>query len=220
MNGTLDRAGPDGRAPEGGDGTERGPTPPPAPHPRPVGNLYFGQWTGQFPIPSMIVAHDGRLLWTNPAADAVLAAGREFQAVNGVLTCVDKSQSAELRAFLAGLGDEPDAWVYRREDRAHHLLRAEAVRPVGLPPATALMIYPIDAEDRYIWSDFHKVFGLTRAETAVVKRIVGGQAADLIAEEMSITLETVRTHVRRVYTKLGVNNREQLFSKVSPFRIR
>jgi DNA-binding CsgD family transcriptional regulator len=30
----------------------------------------------------------------------------------------------------------------------------------------------------------------------------------------------VRTHVRRIYTKLGVNNREQLFSRISPFRIR
>jgi DNA-binding CsgD family transcriptional regulator len=194
--------------------------PDPAPTARPVGNLYFGQWTGQFPIPSMIVAEDGRLLWTNPAADAVLATAREFQAVNGVLVCVDKSQAAELRAFLTGLGDEADAWVYRREDTAHHLLRAEKVRPDGLPPATALMIYPIDAEDRYIWSDFHKVFGLTRAETVVVKRIIGGEAADAIAEEMSIALDTVRTHVRRIYTKLGVKNREQLFSKISPFRIR
>ena len=94
------------------------------------------------------------------------------------------------------------------------------MRPAGLPPATALMIYPVDQEDRFLWSDFPKVFGLTRAETVVVKMIVGGASADMIAEELSVAIDTVRTHVRRIYAKLGVNNREQLFSRISPFRIR
>ena len=218
MHTVIDRTGSEPGLPE--DGAASGPREAPlAASVRPMGNLYFGHWTGQFPIPSRIVAEDGRLLWTNPAADAVLSAAKEFQAVNGVLVCVDKSQAAELRAFLIGLGDGPEAWIYRREDTAHHLVRAEKVTPVGLPPATALMIYPL-AEDQYIWADFEKVFGLTRAETAVVKRLIGGEAADAIADEMSIALDTVRTHVRRIYTKLGVNNREQLFSRISPFRIR
>ena len=186
---------------------------------RPVGNLYLSEWTSRFSIASIILAEDLRPLWTNPAADAILAAGKDFHLSNGVFACVDKTQGPVMRAFLAGLGDEPDAWIYSR-DETHQLLRAEAVRPAGLPPATALMIYPVDQEDRFLWSDFPKVFGLTRAETVVVKMIVGGASADMIAEELSVAIDTVRTHVRRIYAKLGVNNREQLFSRISPFRIR
>ena len=186
---------------------------------RPVGNLYLAEWTSRFSIASIILGEDLRPLWTNPAADAILAAATDFQLIHGVFACVDKAQGPVMRAFLAGLGDEPEAWIYSRDD-THQLLRAEAVRPAGLPPATAVMIYPVDREDRFLWSDFPKVFGLTRAETVVVKLIVGGAPADMIAEELSVALDTVRTHVRRIYAKLGVNNREQLFSRISPFRIR
>jgi DNA-binding CsgD family transcriptional regulator len=186
---------------------------------RPVGNLYLAEWTSRFSIASIILGEDLRPLWTNPAADAILAAATDFQLIHGVFACVDKAQGPVMRAFLAGLGDEPEAWIYSRDD-THQLLRAEAVRPAGLPPATAVMIYPVDREDRFLWSDFPKVFGLTRAETVVVKLIVGGASADMIAEELSVALDTVRTHVRRIYAKLGVNNREQLFSRISPFRIR
>lgn len=185
-----------------------------------AGNLYFSRWAAGYAIPAMIVAEDLQLLWSNPAADAIFAAGKDFQVINGVVGCVDKVQGQEFRAFLALVGDDPEAWIYCRDETAQQMVRAEVVRPDGLPRAVALMIYPIDSEDRFLWSDFHKMFGLTRAETVVVKRIVGGESADAIAEDLSVTLDTIRTHVRRVYTKLGVNNREQLFSRVSVFRIR
>jgi DNA-binding CsgD family transcriptional regulator len=179
---------------------------------------YLSTWGAQYPIPSMILAEDMSLLWSNSAADEILAAGKDFQLANGAVVCVDKAQGQEFRGFLATVGQTPGAWICCQDDTASQLVRAEAVAPEGLPPAVALMIYPIDSVQRYLWGDFHKVFGLTRAETTVVKRIVGGEAADAIAEDLSITVETVRTHVRRIYAKLGVNNREQLFSKVSAFR--
>jgi DNA-binding CsgD family transcriptional regulator len=191
----------------------------PAPPLKPVGDVYFSSWADRFPVPSAVLGEDLQLLWSNAAADALFAAGKDFLLVNDIVGCVDKAQGQEFRAFLASIGDVPEAWIYCRDDTARQMVRAEAVRPDGLPPGIALMIYPIDGLNRFLWSDFHKVFGLTRAETVVVKRIMGGESADAIAEELSVALDTVRTHVRRVYIKLGVNNREQLFSKVSAFRI-
>lgn len=182
------------------------------------GDLYFLNWGGQYTIPSMILAKDMSLLWSNSAADEILAAAQDFHLTNGAVACVDKVQGLEFRSFLAAVGSKPEAWVYCQDEAARQVVRAESVAPEGMPAAVALMIYPIDGAERYLWSDFHKVFGLTKAETVIVKRIVGGETADQIAEELSVTLETVRTHVRRVYAKLAVNNREQLFSKVSAFR--
>ena len=83
---------------------------------RPVGNLYLSEWTSRFSIASIILAEDLRPLWTNPAADAILAAGKDFHLSNGVFACVDKTQGPVMRAFLAGLGDEPDAWIYSRDE--------------------------------------------------------------------------------------------------------
>lgn len=183
-----------------------------------AGNPYFSNWAEQYSIPCLILADDMALLWSNAAADEILAAAKDFQLVNGVVACVDKGQSQEFRVFLTTVGSEPRVWVYCQNETACQMVRAESLSPAGMPPAVALMIYPVDGVERYVWSDFHKVFGLTRAETIIVKRIVGGEPVDTIADELAITLETVRTHVRRVYAKLGVSNREQLFSKVSAFR--
>ena len=190
-----------------------------SPAPLALGDAYLASWTDRFAVPSAIVGADFQLLWSNPAADALFAAANDFQLLNGAVGCVDKVQGQEFRAFLAVVGDAPEAWIYCRDEVAQHMVRAEAVRPDGMPGGLALMIYPIDSLGRFLWSDFHKVFGLTRAETVVVKRIMGGESADTIAEELSVTLDTIRTHVRRIYVKLEVNNREQLFSKVSAFRI-
>lgn len=191
----------------------------PVPPTRLAGDIYFSRWADRFAVPSAIVAKNLQLLWSNPAADALFASGKDFQSSNGYLVCSDRVQGPEFRTFLSQVGDEPEAWVYCRDKAARHMVRAEAVRPDNLPAGVALMIYPIDGLDQFLWSDFHKVFSLTRAETVVVKRIMGGESADAIAEELSVTLDTIRTHLRRVYTKLGVNNREQLFSKISVFRI-
>lgn len=190
------------------------------PSAKPADNPYFVQWTDQFSVPAMILAEDCAVLWSNPAADAILASGKDFQLHNGVVACADKAQGQDFRAFLAALGDDVEAWVYRRDDAVHQLVRAEALRVDHMPRVVALMVYAIDGEDRFYWSDFHKVFGLTPAETVVVKRIVGGEPAEMIAKDLSVALDTIRTHLRRIYLKLGINNREQLFSKVSAFRTR
>ncbi|MBX9460127.1 MAG: helix-turn-helix transcriptional regulator [Brevundimonas sp.] len=186
---------------------------------RSAGGQYFSQWAEQFAIPSAIVGGDLQLLWSNPAADSLFAAGKDFHLINGFVGCSDKVQGQAFRVFLSLLGDDPAAWVYCRDEAPQRMVRAEAVRPANLPAGVALMIYPIGGAGQYLWSDFDKVFGLTRAETVVVKRIMSGEAADAIAVELSVALDTVRTHVRRVYTKLGVSNREQLFSKINAFRI-
>jgi len=186
----------------------------------PVGDPYLSSWIRGFDIPSVIVSLDLQLLWTNAAADDMLTAARDFARVNGALTCVDKDQMQEFRSFLADLEDEPRAWVYSRKEAAQHIVRAEMVRPAGLPPGAALMIYPATPADPFIWADFGKVFGLTRAEAGVVMRAVAGKRADVIAEDLSVTIETVRTHIRRVYLKLGIKSREELFAIVSPYRVR
>src|SRR5690606_27475913 len=106
--------------------------PPPRPvragfFPTPAGDAYLAEWTGRFTIPAIILADDLRPLWTNAAADAMLAAGRDFHLSKGVFACVDRAQGPALCDFLAGLGDQPAAWIYRRGETCQ-LMRAEAVR--------------------------------------------------------------------------------------------
>lgn len=188
--------------------------------PHPHGAAYLEAWTRTFNAPSMLVTLDLTLMWTNGAAVTMLRSGEPFTLAGGRINCADKTQTPDFRAFVAGLGPEPRVWIYQTAGGQSLLVRGEAVQPQGEAPGAALMIYPADASARYIWADFGRVFGLTRAEVCIVKRVIEGERADVMAGDLGVTVETVRTHIRRTYNKLVINSREQLFSLISPFRVR
>lgn len=47
-----------------------------------------------------------------------------------------------------------------------------------------------------------------------------GACVDGIALSLEIGVETVRTHIRRMYNKLSISSREALFARLSPYRLR
>jgi DNA-binding CsgD family transcriptional regulator len=47
--------------------------------------------------------------------------------------------------------------------------------------------------------------------------VLDGEAAEGVGIRLGITLETVRTHIRNAYVKLGVGSREQMFRLLIPF---
>lgn len=189
------------------------------PAPSADATVYCDAWQAAFQIPSIIVTLDMVLIWSNEAARDFLATAEPLHYVNGRLIWADKVQNAAFRAFVNGLEAGPRVWVHRADEGPDLLARGEAVRPDGAAPGAAVMLYPVDPASRYIWADLEGVFGLTRAEAVIVKRIIGGERADVMAEDLGVTLETVRTHIRRIYNKLSINSREQLFSLISPFRV-
>jgi len=188
--------------------------------PHPAAAVYFDAWVRAYSAPAMLVTLDLDVLWTNGAATTMLESGEPFTLAGGRIACTDKAQASGLRAFLLGLDREPRVWIYRTPEGQSLLVRGEAVRPPGEAPGAALMIHSAGAETRYVWGDFGQVFGLTRAEVSIVKRVIGGERADVMAEDLGVAVETVRTHIRRTYNKLSINSREQLFSLISPYRIR
>jgi DNA-binding CsgD family transcriptional regulator len=57
--------------------------------------------------------------------------------------------------------------------------------------------------------------GLTRTESRIAAAMLCGGTAVEIAEANRIALQTVRTHLKHIYTKLGVNCREKMFARIS-----
>jgi DNA-binding CsgD family transcriptional regulator len=46
-----------------------------------------------------------------------------------------------------------------------------------------------------------------------------GRTAEEASHELGVSLETVRTHIKRAYAKLGVCSREGFFHRLTPFVI-
>jgi hypothetical protein len=42
------------------------------------------------------------------------------------------------------------------------------------------------------------------------------RTSKVVAEKADISIETVRTHIRHIYAKIGVNSREALFATLGP----
>ncbi len=58
---------------------------------------------------------------------------------------------------------------------------------------------------------------LTRAEIRVIEMMMSGTETAAIAEALRISLETLRTHVKHAYRKLGVTTRGELFAAIANF---
>jgi DNA-binding CsgD family transcriptional regulator len=63
----------------------------------------------------------------------------------------------------------------------------------------------------------HAAFGLTKAENRVLVQMLLGKPADEISRSLGVSVETVRSHIKRIYDKLSVSSRERLFSRLLPF---
>lgn len=61
---------------------------------------------------------------------------------------------------------------------------------------------------------FARAVGLTARETEILSLLVRGRTLPYIANELFVTTGTVKTHVRHIYEKTLVNNRQELLDKV------
>lgn len=96
------------------------------------------------------------------------------------------------------------------------------VLPLGVAqPAAAILIIDSDAAVRLDPALLAEFFSLTPSEARVTARLAQGQSVEEIAAETSTSVETVRTHVRRVLSKTGTGRQAELISLVLrtvPFR--
>jgi len=180
---------------------------------------YLTTWCEVGQVAMALLTTDHRLVWANAAANILFFQGLHVTPRDGSLYCVDQSKAAALRAFLRAAGEIPTSWVSTANDAAPLIMCARLLTLDQGGPMIGLSLFPTEPGDRYVWTDFGEAFNLTRAEAAVVKRILDGANVDEIAEAQGISVETIRTHIRRLYGKLNISGREQLFALMAPFRI-
>ncbi|MEO6981370.1 MAG: LuxR C-terminal-related transcriptional regulator, partial [Mucilaginibacter sp.] len=60
---------------------------------------------------------------------------------------------------------------------------------------------------------------LSKRETEIIKMISEGKKRNEIADELFIELETVKTHIKNIYSKLNVNSRSDALKVVKKNRL-
>lgn len=164
----------------------------------------------------MLVGAELNVLWLNAAALTLVSRPGPVSLADNRLILPQRRHEDALRAFLAGVEQGAAAWALHAEEP--WLVRAEAIAPPDSATAWLLTWQAKDHAGRYMWSDFGAHLRLTPSETRILHSLVDGSTVDQTAELLGVSVQTARTHVRRIYGKLGVNNREQLFATVMPYR--
>lgn len=165
----------------------------------------------------MVTGLDCSVLWCNDAALAMLAGREHFCLRAEKLACTDPAQEAAFRLFIERDGADLGSWVSRGDGS---MLIVARERITGAEGRLGLTFHSTAAEAAWVWADFGSVMGLTASEARIAQKLMEGGRADAIAVDVGVCLETVRTHIRRIYNKIGIRSREELFSRLSPFRLR
>ena len=182
-----------------------------------AGRLLIG-WAETHAQPTVLTTLDGDIIWGNRAAMDLLSTSDHLRLSGLRLSCGDKAQDPEFRAALQAAVHAPSVWICRGQTD-HILIRAEYIDSPDGPPALGVNLIPTSPDTAtYRWADFGALFGLTPSEVEISKLLTTGERAEGVAQLLDISLETVRTHIRRTYAKLGINSREQLFPMISAFR--
>lgn len=88
-------------------------------------------------------------------------------------------------------------------------LAASLPDPAALPGATAIIFPAVETTD-HLWASIRESFGLTPAETRLAARLKDGLTLKEAAEDLGVSINTVRNQLRAVFDKMGLNRQSDL----------
>lgn len=172
------------------------------------------EWEARFLLDEQL-----RLLWNNSAADAWLdKADCPFRIQSGTFAAKDTRLQGKLAAMVASCCQETNRLMIGGPNGTKDLLfSARGLGQSDGYKCIGLSVRNIRDTDSHELVGFGDAFNLTPSEEAVLRRIMQGHNVEMIARNSRTSPETIRTHVRRAYSKMSVSSREEMFSRLKPF---
>lgn len=168
----------------------------------------------------IIVDRDLSILWASEQAERQLARRRDLERRGNGLAATDPSRQADLLRLIGDCGGETLATLClpAEDGDGHVLFRArELARHYG-PRCFGIRFHRSGSEFSVRYVDLDVAFNLTRSEHRVLLELAEGRSADEAARRLGVATETARSHIRQIYAKLNVSSREELFSRIRPYR--
>ncbi len=167
------------------------------------------------PYPLALLQKNGRLVWCNAAAMRLLQDTSPIVLRSGLLITRKTTTTSAFRAWLKDLSDQP----------AFHVVRGGSGQGNVVIQGMAVM----GAKDEVVGcrlrsasaptevADLTMALGVTPAQSGIVQRMILGSSLEQISEDTGLSITTVRTHLRNVYSRLGISSRDELFRLCLPY---
>jgi DNA-binding CsgD family transcriptional regulator len=173
---------------------------------------------------------------TNRTADRILAGDDGLSLGRDGPRAADEEQARELQRLLAGaaktgVGEGTDPGGVLRLARPSGRSALEVVvTPIhrqssplfDFRATAAIFVAEPDALAERSLERLRRIYGFTRAESEVASRLAGGMRLAEIAEDLGVTLYTVRAHLKRLFAKTGTHRQAELIRVLlsGPARLR
>lgn len=176
-------------------------------------------WLDRQPLPYVILSEELTILWVNAKARTILADQRDIHRHDQSFATVSPEHQQELHDFLTSSGSSTTSWSMPRSDGDGRVIfRAQRLEEAS---SSVIMVsfFGSGSDFQSAYADLDRVFKLTKAQLGTLLDLLNGHDADTVARLRNVSVETVRTHIRIIYSKIGVNSREALFHILQPYRL-
>ena len=116
--------------------------------------------------------------------------------LGGALLLIDERLFVVFVVIYFGSNLAPLLYVRAVSDRAFEPVKAEAASRQGL-------------------EQIFERYGITKRERQIIEQVCLGKTNQQVADELFISLQTVKDHTHRIYSKIGINSRLQLVQLVN-----
>ncbi len=181
--------------------------------------------TNRLPFGLFFLDESGRVLEFNDAAEEILRRKDGlYLSREGLCRANSAHETRELRRCIAraihigqGKGGRPDGFVSLSRnvsEQAYTVQIAPIFRRVALRhdrhPAVALFVFDPQRSQAPTEELLAKLYGLTRAEGRLAALLVQGFSLQESAEQLQVSQNTVRTQLKSIFAKTGVNRQAEL----------
>ena len=176
---------------------------------------YDARQADSYAAPAAVVGEDLTVTYANSAFESLMKRSTDILSTSGGVRLATPSTDAELRRVVAGATRMTGA----RTGDVVRVPRSSSTRPLiihvlplghaGASSALLIVVDP-DAEREPPKNVVRRIFSLTNAEADVALRISRGQNVAAIADELSLTVATIKTHLQHVYDKTDTHRQAEL----------
>ena len=186
----------------------------------------------RYPYAFLLADAERRVLYSNAAAREMVAARDGLAIENGRLTALSPRWETAFGKAVAETTVGRNASVHRLEVRRPS--RRKSYRVILIPiddshtiplgaavPAISVLVIDPDSFSTPDPEVLRELFSLTPAEARVCAKLVLGQNAEEIAAESKVSIETIRSHTKRIFSKTATGRQSELVSLILrsiPFR--
>lgn len=166
--------------------------------------------------PRVVVDRQRRLVWRSENAERLLCAPVPLRLSGGLLTTDAATSTAAITEFIEGIGQDCDSMLLRGESRKHWAM-VLAWSTCEFPDEVFLLLNLSVPHRGVEESGLARALRLTAAETRVLDQFARLNSPRQIAELMQVSLSTVRSHLKQIHSKAGVETAVQLTQLVRGF---